>query len=65
LWHEIDLRAKINVFADHQQAGEIYQKQPSKADWIVLDMMDPWLVAPVLLYFTVNNKFLLTKGIPA
>jgi hypothetical protein len=30
LWHELDLRAKINVLGADKQADEIYRKQPRR-----------------------------------
>jgi hypothetical protein len=54
LWHELDLRAKINMLADPQADNMIYRKQPRKTGffptWI------PGAGTRAALFHTVNNK---------
>jgi hypothetical protein len=58
LWHELDLRAKINVLAD-KQADEIYLKQPRRTG------LFPTRIPGTPCAALFHGERQVTKGIPA
>ena len=56
-WHELDLRAKINVLAD-RQADAIYRKQPRRTG-----LFPSWIPSTRAALF--HSKRQVAKGIPA